>query len=118
MPKIVAYAPCGGNARINALGDSVMGGANNLSGEEYEQFKRAKLMTAASNDGDIAKAKAFLEEAGWTCYWEGPPPNDSRLELRLPSDLKSWVLANGGSDMIRRLIEAARERQEAETTAD
>lgn len=113
-PKIVAYAPCGGKATLSQLSEMVSGGAVNLSQEEADQYQRAKLMAAPANGGDLAAAKTYLEQHEWTVYWDGPAPNDSRLELRIPGDLKTWVLANGGSDMVRRLIEAARERQEAE----
>lgn len=33
---------------------------------------------------------------------------DARMEIRLPGDLKKWVMDNGGSEMVRRLIEQAR----------
>ena len=36
--------------------------------------------------------------------------NDARLEIRLPTELKRWVIENGGSELVRTLIEKERER--------
>lgn len=36
--------------------------------------------------------------------------HDERMDVRLPSALKEWAMANGGSELIRRLLEAERKR--------
>lgn len=114
--KLVAYAPNGGQASMRQLAgsDQVYGGAKNLAQLEMEQYTRARLMAAPANGGTLAQAKEYLEAQGWTCYWDGAPPKlDTRFELRLTADEKGWVLEHGGADMVRTLIRAARERQEA-----
>jgi hypothetical protein len=37
------------------------------------------------------------------------PPADDRLNIRIDTDLKEWVLANGGSRLIRDLLRQARD---------
>lgn len=39
---------------------------------------------------------------------------DERYEVRMPADLKAWTMANGGSGLIRRLLEQERNRQAVE----
>lgn len=35
---------------------------------------------------------------------------DERYEVRMDADLKAWTIANGGSDLVRRLLEQERNR--------
>lgn len=39
---------------------------------------------------------------------------EERYDVRMPADLKAWTKANGGSDLIRRLLEQERNRLAAE----
>jgi len=39
---------------------------------------------------------------------------DERLEVRMDADLKAWTMANGGSNLVRRLLEQERDRLAAE----
>lgn len=118
--KLVCYSQGGAEATLTRFADDDMvgGGAKRMSSYEAEQYRRARLMAAPANGGDLTVAKTFLEAHEWTCYWDGPPPKDSRFELRLSAEEKAWVLGNGGAEMVRTLIRAARERQEAQTPSE
>lgn len=58
-----------------------------------------------------AIARGELPTAGTPAPAE--PDLDARYEFRINSDLKAWVKANGGDKLVRALIRAAYERQQA-----
>lgn len=112
-PKIVCYAPAGGQGTMRMLGDVVSSGAKNLTSYEMDCWKRACLMAQPANGGTLTTGKEFLEREGWTVYWDGAPEKlEARLEIRVTADEKAWILANGGSDMVRLLLRAKRDEQE------
>jgi hypothetical protein len=47
------------------LGESVSGGADKLSQKEFDAYQQAKHVADPRNGGDMNKAKAILETAGF-----------------------------------------------------
>jgi hypothetical protein len=114
--KLIGYTPTGGRITITQLERSgVTGGAKDLAQAEFDAYKKAKLQADMINGGDIDKAKATLEAAGFEVYLEGYADElmTARLQVVLPPTLKDYIMANGGSDFVRQLVQAHRERQEA-----
>jgi hypothetical protein len=77
---------------------------------------------------NINAAQRLLEQYGFTVFYSAnqyvradnslarkPKPinYDDRWEVRLPSALKQWVMENGGSELVRHLLEDERKRIEA-----
>lgn len=44
---------------------------------------------------------------GWYLVTLADPALDARMEIRLPSAMKDWILANGGAQTVRRLVREA-----------
>lgn len=73
--------------------------------QKGREIRSAYVLMYRAEVGRLAAEKRLAAE-------QEPAPEslDARLEIRLSGDLKAWVLANGGSEMVRLLIEAERER--------
>ena len=67
---IRAFTPTGGKVRLVTYIESVGGGASGLSQEQFDAYKRARLLADPRNGGDWAKARAALEAAGFEVFWD------------------------------------------------
>lgn len=67
---IRAKTAAGGMARIVQYTASVGGGASNLTQNQFDAYKQAKLIADPRNGGDWAKARTVLESAGFEVFWD------------------------------------------------
>lgn len=64
------FAPSGGKVRLVQYVESVGGGATNLAQEEFDAYKRARLIADPRNGGDWAKVRDILVKAGFEVLWD------------------------------------------------
>ena len=67
---IQAFTSTGGKARLVNILDGVGGGASDLTQEQFDAYKRAKLIADPRNGGDWANARQVLEDAGFEVFWD------------------------------------------------
>jgi len=65
-----AFAPSGGAVRLVQYVENVGGGASGLTRDEFDAYKRARLVADPRNGGDWAKARETLVKAGFEVFWD------------------------------------------------
>jgi hypothetical protein len=68
--KIKATAENGATCTIQqTLPYGTAGGAKNCSQKQIDAYNLARMQADSRNGGDMEKAKATLEAAGWNVFW-------------------------------------------------
>jgi len=64
------FTETGGAVRLVQYAISIGGSAQNLTQEQFDAYRRAKLLADERNGGKWAEAKEVLEAAGLEVYWD------------------------------------------------
>jgi len=62
------YTPNGGRVTLKRLTEGVQTGARGLTQEEFEAYKRAKMLVSPKNGSQWAEGRKILEAAGFEVF--------------------------------------------------